>query len=164
MQRLCKMAKPWAKYLTWISGLRSFTLHTARCPCRDSPFEGRSKCPTTVPLTAEAIHPFNETHQWTEEDRTNGSAITEWWGEFSKSIMHDQASRKTPLERIFRRACRCLHLSGIQRRSTHRARHRVKRRHPEGLGYSPGWRLMWRFGVHGYRRGRTVWFRRVRMS
>lgn len=41
----------------------------------------------TIPLTAEVIHPFSETHQWTEEDRTNGSAITEWWGEFSKSIM-----------------------------------------------------------------------------
>ena len=31
MQRLCQLDSPWVKNLACIPGLRSFTLHTARC-------------------------------------------------------------------------------------------------------------------------------------
>lgn len=75
MQRLCQLDRPWVKYLTWISGLKSFTLHTARCPFRDVPFEGRDKCPTTLPLAGEVVDTFKKAHKWTEEDRINGLVI-----------------------------------------------------------------------------------------
>ena len=75
MQEICRMDKAWVNYLTWISGLRSFTFHTARCPFPDAPFEGRDNCPTTLPLAAEIIHTFNDTQRWTEEDRKNGSVL-----------------------------------------------------------------------------------------
>lgn len=75
MQRLCQMDSAWVKYLTWILGLTSFTLHTARCPFRDAPSEGRDKCPTTLPLAAEVKRAFNQTHLWTEEDRKSGLVI-----------------------------------------------------------------------------------------
>lgn len=87
MQDLCKMENPWAKYLAWISGLESFTLHTARCPCRDNPFEVHDRCPTTLPLLSEVVLSFNETHQWTAEDRANGLIIKEEGVERSKNCM-----------------------------------------------------------------------------
>ena len=75
MQRLCKMENPWVEYLTLITGLRSFNLHTARCPLRDAPFEGRDRCPTTLPLAKRIRLSFNETHKWTAEDRNSGLVI-----------------------------------------------------------------------------------------
>ena len=87
MQRLCQLDRPWVKYLTWISGLKSFTLHTARCPLRDAPFEGRDQCPTTLPLTGEVVHAFNETHKWTKEDRLRGLVIKDRDIECSKNPM-----------------------------------------------------------------------------
>ena len=75
MQEICRMDKAWVKYHTWISRLRCFTFHTARCPFRDAPFEGRDNCPATLPLTAEIIHTFNDTQRWTEADRKNGSVL-----------------------------------------------------------------------------------------
>ena len=87
MQRLCQLDRPWVKYLAWISGLKSFTLHTARCPFRDAPSEGRDQCPTTLPLASEVVHAFNETHVWTEEDRLRGLAIEDRGIERSKNPM-----------------------------------------------------------------------------
>ena len=77
MQRLCRMEIPWVKYLTWVSGLRSFTLHAARCPYRDTAFEARDRCPTTLPLASEVINLYNEKHEWTTEDRMKGLIIEE---------------------------------------------------------------------------------------
>ena len=75
MREIRRMDKAWVKYLIWISGLRSFTLHIARCPFRDAPFGGRDCCPTTLPLGAETVNTFNETQEWTEEDRKNGLVL-----------------------------------------------------------------------------------------
>lgn len=72
MQRICQMDIPWVKHLTLITGLRSLNLHTARCPFLDTPFEGRNRCPTTLPLAHEIMVRINETQEWTEEDRTSG--------------------------------------------------------------------------------------------
>lgn len=87
MRRLCKIESPWARYLTRIKGLKSFTLHTARCPCRDIPFEGRDRCPTTLPLASEVVRSFNETHKWTAEDRANGLVIIDGDVQRSKNTM-----------------------------------------------------------------------------
>ena len=87
MQRLCQLDRPWVKYLAWVSGLESFTLHTARCPFRDAPFEGRDKCPTTLPLASEVVHAFQKVHNWTEEDRNSGLVIREGDRERSKNPM-----------------------------------------------------------------------------
>ena len=87
MQGLCRMDKPWVKYLTWISSLTSFRLHTARCPLRDTPFEGRDDCPTTLPLAGGVVNTFNGTHEWTEEDRTSGLVIKDGKLERSKNPM-----------------------------------------------------------------------------
>ena len=87
MQELCKIGNLWAKYLAWISGLKSFTLHTARCPCRDFPFEAHDRCPTTLPLTSEVERSFNERHRWTAEDRANGLVIKDGSTERSKNPM-----------------------------------------------------------------------------
>lgn len=67
MQEICRMDKAWVKYLTWISGLRSFTLHTARCPFRDTPFEGRDDCPDALPLAAEVLDTFSKNRRGTED-------------------------------------------------------------------------------------------------
>ena len=75
MQEICRMDKAWVKYLTWISGLRSFTLHTARCPFRDTPFEGRDGCPTALPLAAEVLDTFSKNRRGTEEDRKYDSVL-----------------------------------------------------------------------------------------
>ena len=87
MQRLCQFDRPWVKYLTWISGLKTFTLHTARCPFRDAPFESQDKCPTTLPLARGVVCTFNEAHKWTEEDRTSGLVIKDGDIERSKNPM-----------------------------------------------------------------------------
>ena len=83
MQELCRMDRLWVKYLAWISGLTSFTLHTARCPFRDAPFEGEDKCPSTLPLASEVVYAVEEAHEWTEEDRTSGLVIKD--GPFKRS-------------------------------------------------------------------------------
>ena len=93
MQRLCQLDRPWAKCLAWISGLKSFTLHTARCPFRDAPFEGRDTCPTTLPLASEVKHTFEEAHNWTEEDRASGLVIREGGVECSKNPMTRHVER-----------------------------------------------------------------------
>ena len=93
MQDLCRMDRTWVKYLAWISGLRSFTLHTARCPFRDAPFEGLDKCPTTLPLASEVVHAFEEANNWTEEDRASGLVIREGIREFSKNPMTRHVER-----------------------------------------------------------------------
>ena len=123
MQELCKIGNPWAKYLAWISGLKSFTLHTARCPCRDFPFEAHDRCPTTLPLTSEVERSFNERHRWTAEDRANGLVIRRKHGAFQKS--HDPASGTTTFQPFLWRTSRCLHLSRIQSTTTQGAWHRV---------------------------------------
>ena len=87
MQDLCRMRNTWVKYLTWISGLRSFTLHAARCPFRDAPFQWEDKCPTTLPLASEVVDAFEEAHEWTEEDHTNGLVIMDGYYERSKNPM-----------------------------------------------------------------------------
>ena len=87
MQRLCQLDRQWVKYLAWISGLKSFTLHTARCPFRDAPFEGKYECPTTLPLAGEVVHTFNGTHEWTEEDHISGLVIKDGDIERSKNPM-----------------------------------------------------------------------------
>ena len=105
MQDFCRMDRKWVRYLTWISGLKSFTLHTAHCPFRDAPFEDRDRCPTTLPLADEVVHAFNETHEWTEEDRLRGLVIKDGDIERSKNPMtrhlqrhhFNSFSNRTPL-------------------------------------------------------------------
>ena len=87
MQRLCQFDTPWVKYLAWISGLKSFTLHTAHCPFRDAPFGGQDKCPTNLPLAGELVHMFNEANAWTEEDRRSGLVIKDGNVMLSKNPM-----------------------------------------------------------------------------
>ena len=87
MQDICRMDKTWVKYLTWISGLTSFTLHAARCPFREAPFEGEDKCPTTLPLASEVVQAFEEAHEWTEEDHANGLVSKDGDIECSKNPM-----------------------------------------------------------------------------
>ena len=110
MQEICRMDKAWVKYLTWISGLRPFTSHTARCPFRDAPFEGRGNCPTTLPLAAEIVHTFNETQRWTLEDRKNGLVIKSdkyYTGELPKNPMarHLERYHFTPFTNWLVGAC-----------------------------------------------------------
>lgn len=89
MRTLCKIENPWVRHLITIKGLKSFNLHTARCPYRDTPFEARARCPTTLPLARGVVLAFNKTHEWTAEDRTNGLVIKNVDGrrEFSKNTM-----------------------------------------------------------------------------
>ena len=76
------------------SGLRSFNLHTARCPCRDYPFEALDRCPTTLPLASGFMNSFNKTREGTAEDRTNGLVIKDGNIELHKDIMTRHLERR----------------------------------------------------------------------